>query len=153
MTRDLEVAALLRELDASLIQLAHERAAGQKRLAKRASALADVDLSYSGILILETLSDRPVRVTELAESTQIPTPSITRQIQDLESKGLISRSSDEQDGRASIVGLSEKGLRAAEAVGSVRIERLQRALDGWEVDDLRLLKTAFARLSETLRGV
>jgi DNA-binding MarR family transcriptional regulator len=151
MESDPQETSLLKALDSSLLRLHQERSEGQKRLAKRASRLAGIDLGYSSILIFETLSEKELRVTELAELLRMTAPTVTRQIQDLESKGLIDRTPDRQDGRASILKLSKEGLRVAETIGSLRIERLQRALDGLSLEDVEHLQIALERLGAALR--
>lgn len=147
-----QVGELIREIDAIALRIARERAEGQQRIARRASVLAGVDVSYSAILMFETLIGRALRVTELADSLGVPWSTVSRQIQDLERKGLIERAPDKEDGRARIVTLTEEGLRVAEVVGSVRMERLRHALNGWPLEDLMRVKTLYERLAESLRS-
>jgi DNA-binding MarR family transcriptional regulator len=151
MARDLVRVNLVRALDATIIQLSRDRAEVQRRLAKQASRLAGVDLGYSAFFIFETLGEKGLRVTELAELLRVPPSTITRQIQSLESQGLIDRLADEQDGRASIVKLSTEGMRVADAIESLRVERLERSLNGMSVDELRVVNTMFERLNAALR--
>jgi DNA-binding MarR family transcriptional regulator len=153
MDRDAARANLVSTLDASLIHLSRERGEVQKRLAKQASRLAGVDLGYSAFFIFETLSEKGMRVTELAVALRVPASTLTRQIQSLEGQGLIDRLPDEQDGRASIVRLSDQGMRVADIMGSLRIERLERALDGVSVDDLQRVANSIERLTEALRDI
>jgi DNA-binding MarR family transcriptional regulator len=144
-------ANLYKNLDASLIKLSRDRAEVQKRLAKRASRLAGVDIGYSAFFIFETLSERAMRVTELAEALRLPASTVTRQVQGLESQRLIDRLPDEQDGRASIVKLSDEGMRVANVIGGLRIERLECALDGISLEDLQRVAISIERLTGVLR--
>jgi DNA-binding MarR family transcriptional regulator len=151
--KDATVNELLRALDSSLIHISRERTSVQKRLASRASMLAGIELTYPAILILETLSEKPLRVTEMADLLQMPAPSATRHTQEMERRGLVTRCADQQDRRASVLTLTEEGIKAAEAVGTLRIERLRRAMGDWELNDLRRVKTLFQRLNDSLSNI
>ena len=151
MDQDAFRANLIKTLDTSLIHLSRDRGGVQKRLVKQASRLAGVDLGYSAFFIFETLSEKGMRVTELAEALRVPASTITRQIQSLEGQGLIDRLPDELDGRASVVKLSGEGMRVADIIGSLRIERLERALNGVSVEDLQRVANSIERLIGVLR--
>ena len=54
-----------------------------------------------------------------------PRPTVTRLLADLETRGLVTRSSDPDDGRSFFVSATEPG---AEAISRARTERAERVL-------------------------
>ena len=67
--------------------------------------------------VLRALMTRPaLEVSELAESTFLLGPSLSRILRDLEALGLIQRRLDEADQRRSIISLSDKGTVLIEQV-------------------------------------
>jgi DNA-binding MarR family transcriptional regulator len=144
---------LLRALDRMIIRFGQDRPTGRTTLARRASLLVGIDLPFSSLLVFEELREKTMRVSELAERARMPLPSVTRQIQDLEGKGLVGRTQDEKDGRASVLHLTEEGQRVAQVLNDLRVESLMKLLDGWSRDDVDQLTTLFGRLQESMRNV
>lgn len=70
----------------------------------------------------------PIRFADLAQIEQVSAPSITRLIAELEGRGLVTRSPDPHDRRASLVRVTPQGedavLRARAARGAVVAELL-----------------------------
>ena len=69
----------------------------------------------------------------------------TRRVQALVDAGHVTRHADGNDGRVSIVQVTEAGRRAADALQDVRREHLARALADWTADDLRQLDVLLSR--------
>ena len=133
-------ARLVRELDSALA--AFDRGARQHRveLMERVSRLVGYALTYNALLMLERMNeDATSRMTDLASSVGVSCVTITRQIQDLEKKGLAFRVQDDQDGRASIVRLTEEGARVAEMTTESRLNSLEQAIADWSDDDVKWL--------------
>jgi DNA-binding MarR family transcriptional regulator len=100
-------------------------------------------------LILEGVKDTAtVRMSQLAASVGTTPPTVTKLVKDLEERGLITRTPDEQDGRASILSLTEKGGQVAEAIFRARLQDLGLVLTDWSAEDLKTLD----RLLEQLRA-
>jgi DNA-binding MarR family transcriptional regulator len=89
-------------------------------------------------------------MTELATSVGVTCATITRQIQDLEKRGLVLRVQDNQDGRASIVRLTEEGSRVAEVTSEARRDGLGRAVADWSDDDLEQMIGFLRRLPDQI---
>ncbi|MEZ0359847.1 MarR family winged helix-turn-helix transcriptional regulator [Mycobacterium sp. SA01] len=83
------------------------------------------DLSASAALVLNRLShEGPMRVTALAAAEGASQSGMTQLVQRLERQGLLERSSDPEDGRASRVMLSEKGKQNWDARAEIRKQRI-----------------------------
>jgi DNA-binding MarR family transcriptional regulator len=98
------------------------------------------DLRTAHAAIGQYIADRGSRITELAEVAQLTKPTVVYLVNDLESLGYVERVPDPADGRAKLVRLTERGLRAQKAGREIvaRIEEdWSRALGGREYRQLR----------------
>ncbi len=86
---------------------------------------ARFDLSLSLIRVLGILWDRRLRITELSDHLGLEKQTMSGLITRAEKRGLVMRSQNEEDGRATDVLLTEKGT---EIVRTLRIQG-QQALD------------------------
>ena len=145
-------ADLIRALDMSIHGFQREGRLGRERATRRASRLTGLDWTFSALLILEGMRETEmVRMTELAELVGTTPPTVTKLVKELEGKGLIARTPDEQDGRASIVTLTEAGKEVADAIVAARLEALQQVMADWSDEDLRKLAVLFERLRTDMR--
>src|SRR3712207_4253603 len=76
------------------------------------------------------------RVSALAEAARVDVSVVSRQVQALESDGLVVRAADPNDRRASLVSLSEAGRQVLDE-GRTRMEDLvEERLARWSTSDL-----------------
>lgn len=88
--------------------------------------------SYSPIAwrVLAELSEgRPTRVSELAQRQRVAQPSMTGLVQRLEAEAWVERSPDPADGRATLVGITEKGRAALDDYRRAAAARVRPYLD------------------------
>ena len=153
-TPDERRAGLIQALDASITGFNQDGRLGRGRATRRAARLTGLTWTYSALLILEGMKENAtVRKSELAELVGTTPPTVTKLIKDLEDKGFVDRTADEQDGRASIVNLTDEGRRVAEAIGRARLEALRQVLSEWSADDLERFTVLFERLRADMRGL
>jgi DNA-binding MarR family transcriptional regulator len=91
-----------------------------------------------------------MRVSDLAAKLQLDASTVSRQIKQLQDKGLLERTPDPADGRASLVQLSEHGQAVMHAGFKRRLERIQSVLDTWDDADREQLRVLLARLATDL---
>ena len=152
MPADLERHALIENVDASIAEFNQDGRMGRERATRRARRLTGLDWTYSALLIMEGMKDRPtIRMSQLAESVGTTPPTITKLVNDLEQKGLLVRTPDDQDGRATIISLTPEGKQMAEAIGRARLEALRQVLEDWSEDELRRFTALFERLRSDMR--
>jgi DNA-binding MarR family transcriptional regulator len=152
MPDDLTRTALLEALDASISGFNQDGRLGRKRATRRARRLTGFDWTYSALMILEGLRDDATqRMSQLAESVGTTPPTVTKLVRDLENKGLVTKALDEQDGRASILALTDKGRQMLEAIIQARLEALQKVLSEWSTEDIEKLDELFERLRADMR--
>lgn len=92
-----------------------------------------------------------MRVSDLAAKVELDASTVSRQIKQLEDKGIVERTSDPADGRASLVRLSDEGHRSMQAAFRRRFQRIQQALEPWSQRDRDLLQKLLTRLAADLR--
>lgn len=144
---------LVASVERLIVSLDQDSRKSREEIVKHASRLTGVDMSYAALLILEQMrDDGTTRMTELAQTVGVTLATVTRRIQDLEKRGLIIRTPDSQDGRASVVRLSEKGRQVAVVAGQARLD-MRAALEDWSNEDLESLLALFDRLQADTQRV
>ena len=126
----------------------------QLRLHEELLAAAGVRLDRAGAALLYKLrlfADGPQRITALATKLGVDAPTVTRKVQQLERLGYLTRHPDPDDGRASLIGLTESGQDAVDRVMTAHRERIARLLEGWADDDVRRFSLLLGRFSESIR--
>lgn len=143
---------LIELVDASINDFNQDGRLSRGRATNRARRLTGMDWTYSALLLLGGLRDSAsIRMSQLAESVGTTPPTVTKLIRDLESRGFITKSRDEQDGRASIISLTEDGRSTAAAIGRERLEELGHVLADWTDEDLESFIGLFERLRADMR--
>lgn len=135
-------------LDA-LRRVEHEVATLMRR-ARRAVAdrarLVHPDLQPVGYLVLVQVDeDGPVRGSAVCETLQLDKGAVSRTLQHLIELGLVDRTPDPDDGRATLVSVSAEGRRRVRGVDAERREMLARRFDGWDERDLEGVADALHR--------
>ncbi|OCB11472.1 MarR family transcriptional regulator [Mycolicibacterium porcinum] len=119
---------------------------------KRQATTADAELSQPSYALLRVLIDEgPQPTGRLAKMAHMDVGMTTRRVQSLVKAGLITRHADLDDGRISIVTVTDAGKKAAAALQDLRREHLARALSGWSAADLQELDRLLARFLDDTR--
>ncbi|HEX5267194.1 MAG TPA: MarR family transcriptional regulator [Acidimicrobiales bacterium] len=92
----------------------------------------------------------PVRMTDLAESLGIDISTVSRHVRGLERSGLVQRTGDPDDQRASRLSLSEEGQDVLRRVRRTRQEAMRRLLAEWSEADRAQLAQLIVRLSDEM---
>lgn len=95
------------------------------------------DLQPASYLMLAHLAERgPLRSSAIAETFDVDKGAISRQVQHLVDLGLVARTPDPEDGRASLVSATEDAVRRLADVAAQRREWLEERLGSWTEDEL-----------------
>ncbi|WP_030454647.1 MarR family winged helix-turn-helix transcriptional regulator [Herbidospora cretacea] len=118
----------------------------RSRLIERAMESAGITVDRPGMSVLVILytSGHPLRVGEVARRMQVVGPHVTRQVHELERRGLARRIADPHDQRARLIELTPEGAAAAERYVRTLLGWFSTALADWSADDRR----TFGRLLE-----
>jgi DNA-binding MarR family transcriptional regulator len=149
----------IEELESALQSLG--RSMRRSRLHEFVLAEAGVDVDRAGMAVLYVLYFRAssLRLTEIADELHIEAPAVTRKAQQLERLGLLARSQDPEDGRATRLGLTASGRRTIKRILVARRQWLMTMLTDWpaaeQIELARLLRRFtddFDRSLEELDG-
>ena len=91
------------------------------------------DVSMQEYDVLYTLTGCPdgrSRLRDLAEHVRLSQPGLSRLVERMEVDGLVSRERDPQDGRGTLVTLTDRGRRAQRAVGRVHAASITARVTG-----------------------
>ena len=80
----------------------------------------------------------PHRAGDLAVELRLTRPTMSKQLARLESAGLITRSPDPTDGRATIVSLTAEGSRVYDLLVTRGLEMVDDALHDWDATERRV---------------
>lgn len=122
-----------------------------KRVIHERARTVHPDLQPASYLMLSWLADSgPVRPSAMVESFSIDKGAVSRQLQHLVDLGLVDRIPDPDDGRASLVSISEDARRRLQVVAADRRAWLSQQLGGWSDEELTGFATTLGRYNETL---
>ena len=108
-------------------------------------------LDRAGYWLLVRLSTQaPVRLSELADSVELDLSTVSRQMRDLVSIGLVVKVPDPADGRASLLSLSHRGWAVLATASEARRQALAEAVDDWTEEERAALTRGLARLEAGL---
>ena len=98
--------------------------------------------------VLAGLKSEPHTIGELAQREQVAAPSMTRIVKSLVDAGWVTRTSNAQDARQVMIGISEEGMHAFVGARSQRTAWLARRIDQLGEDERRILAQAAVLLQE-----
>jgi DNA-binding MarR family transcriptional regulator len=112
-------------------------------------------MDRAAYVLLGLLDGGPQRIGVLAERLHLDQSTVVRQVTALETKGLVERAADPDDGRAALVELTHDGRAQLAEARAGRAERVAALLDGWttkeRTDLARLLTKLNASMDTRLR--
>jgi DNA-binding MarR family transcriptional regulator len=92
----------------------------------------------------------PLRAADLAEYACLDPSTVSRHLRALESDGLLMRTPDPDDGRATRLQVTPQGEQVVDEARVQRLAMLGDALDGWSERDVATLTRLTRRLAESL---
>jgi DNA-binding MarR family transcriptional regulator len=119
------------EIESALHSLA--RSLKQGRLHEFLLTEARIEVDQAGLAVLYVLdvAKTSLRLTDLSEQLRIDAPAVTRKAQQLERSGLVSRTRDGEDARATRLQLTTQGCRTINRFLAARRAWLTRLLAAW----------------------
>lgn len=120
---------------------------GRARQHERLMALAGVPLDRAAVALLRQIADtQSLRPGELANRLGVEASHVTRQVQQLQRSGYVTRVADPDDRRAQRIQLTDFGQDAVDRIREAGARGMQMALADWSPADLRQLATLFHRM-------
>lgn len=136
------------ELERSLTQVAR----AILRLEVPRSELGEGEsVDRAGYWLLVRLSrEAPMRLSVLADTVELDLSTVSRQMRDLVAIGLVVKVPDPDDGRASLLSLSDRGWAVLEAVSEARRQALAEVISDWTDEERTALTLGLLRLEDGL---
>lgn len=107
------------------------------------------DLQAPGYRILSFLIHNDAQQQgALAEHLELDKATISRMVKQLESMGLITRTTDPSDGRAQLVSITAKAHEAWKASGNSLRTRLHNRLSDWDEADVQRFADLLHKMNE-----
>ncbi|MFF4733191.1 MarR family winged helix-turn-helix transcriptional regulator [Streptomyces mirabilis] len=114
---------------------------------ERLMALAGLPLDRAAVALLRQVADSgSLRPSELANLLSVEASHVTRQVQQLEKTGYLTRVPDPNDRRAQRIELTPAGRDAVDRVRQASCRGMSVALADWSPEDLEQLATLCHRL-------
>ncbi|MFB9835279.1 MarR family winged helix-turn-helix transcriptional regulator [Actinoallomurus acaciae] len=110
----------------------------------------DLDRPAMSVLVTLKMTARPLRVGEIAERMQVVGPHVTRQMNELERRGLARRATDPDDQRARLIELTPEGTAAAERYLRTVLGLFTDVLAGWPAQDRQDFGRLLGRFADDL---
>lgn len=112
---------------------------------------AGVKLEATSFQLFVTIGRmQPTNVSDLANVLGKSHSSVSRQIDKLEQKGLVTTKDAEIDARIRSIQLSKSGAQLKEVLDKTRIDNINKALNSWSDDEKQSLLANLQHLAETL---
>ncbi|WP_341923879.1 MarR family transcriptional regulator [Nocardioides psychrotolerans] len=122
-----------------------------KRVIGVRARLVHEDLQPSSYLMLSYLAEHgPTRSSVIAEIFAIDKGAISRQVQHLLDLGLVEKSQDPEDGRASLLSATDDAVRRLADVTAHRRKWLDEQLGDWSADELSGFVAELGRYNQAL---
>jgi DNA-binding MarR family transcriptional regulator len=119
-------------------------------IGERARAVHPELLPASYLMLGYVRDHGPVRASEVGAAFDVDKGAISRQVQHLIDLGLLDRSPDPDDGRATLLTASEDAVRRLEEVADQRRIQLAERLSDWTPEDLTGFAASLRRYNEAL---
>lgn len=104
---------------------------------------------YDVLFTLSGAHEQRLRLRELAESSLLSQPSLSRMVERLEAAGWVRRDRSPEDGRGVLVGLTPQGAALQREVGRRHVEAIAHYVGGaLDEDGLRTLRRVTAALRQ-----
>ena len=115
---------------------------------------AGLELSHLDVLsLVRRLGlEQEVTVGAVAEQLRIDHSRASRIVTDLVKRGVVRRAASQEDGRRTIVTLTEDGMQLLARVNGVKEEVLAKVLDDWSPEDMAAFATLYTRFIEGLEA-
>jgi DNA-binding MarR family transcriptional regulator len=120
---------------------------GRIRQHDRLMARAGVPLDRAAVALLRHVADaEPLRPSELAARLAVEASHVTRQVQQLQKAGYLTRVPDPDDRRAQLIQLTRSGREAVERIRDASCRSMEGALAAWQPEELQQFATLFHRM-------
>lgn len=116
----------------------------------------EAELSQTEYDVLLTVTRSPemtARLRDITSRALMSQPSVSRLVDRMAAKGLVTKATDPADGRGTLVTATERGARSFRTLGSVHGRHIAERMAVLTEDEQRLLLTLTTRLRDGQAGL
>lgn len=124
---------------------------GRMALKRMETGLELSDIDAIGV-IKRIGSQQEVTVGTIAEQLRIDPSRGSRIVADLVKQGLLERAASQEDGRRSLVKVTEAGRRVLDNIEAIKRETIAEATAGWSDEDVETFGRLYMRFTEGLEA-
>jgi DNA-binding MarR family transcriptional regulator len=103
--------------------------------------------SYS---VLFRLEEGPALLSDLAHKVGVDISTLSRQVHNLEASGLVGRRVVEEDRRAALLAVTDKGLDLIRRIRAAKRAALTEMLEGWTTEERTELGRVLGHLADEM---
>lgn len=137
----------LRQIEYEVVNLMR-RADFKKTLDGEASSLP----RSCYLILCQLLEKNPQSIQQLAECFQLDVSTMSRQVKALETRVLVSRQTGKDDGRVSLISITDKGKESVSKLRGQRVRLYGELLADWSGREQALFAELLARLNRKIEG-
>jgi DNA-binding MarR family transcriptional regulator len=136
----------LEEIERALMDLV--RRPSLPRLHAHVASRAGVSVERGALPVMRYVHHhQPIRLSAVAEGLGVDQSTVSRHVARLEAAGLVARRPDPEDGRGSLLEITEEGVEAHRAIHRARRSMLAEVLAAWSHEDRVQLASSLRRLA------
>lgn len=124
---------------------------GRIALKRLGTGLELSDLDAIGV-IKRIGSQQEVTVGTIAEQLRIDPSRGSRIVADLVKQGLLERQASQEDGRRSLVRVTDAGRKVLDDIEAIKLETIAEATAGWSAEDVETFGRLYMRFTEGLEA-
>jgi DNA-binding MarR family transcriptional regulator len=134
----------------TMTSLANDLRVACQRVSRRVRFESSAELAPHQVSALSNLRRGPLTPGELAEVEKVSAPSMTKTVNCLVEKGLVSRQDHPDDGRCKVLTLTGEGEATLDRIARARDDWMLRQLQGLSKEERVLLREATQLLNRVL---
>lgn len=108
------------------------------------------EISGTKVGVLHCLTQQDARLSDIAQQLTVSISVVSRAVESLENDGMVERRSDEADGRAYLISVTDKGINELAQRHRYFSERFAGVLDDWSPQDVEHTISVLQRLNNHL---
>lgn len=124
---------------------------GRMALKRMETGLELSDIDAIGV-IKRIGSQQEVTVGTIAEQLRIDPSRGSRIVADLVKQGLLERAASQEDGRRSLVRVTDAGRKVLDEIEAIKRETIREATAGWAAEDVEAFGRLYMRFTEGLEA-
>jgi DNA-binding MarR family transcriptional regulator len=145
---DIDAAPELIEIERGLTTIV--RWGNLPRVRERFAAVAGMALDRASYSVLFRLEEGPARLSDLAHKVGVDISTLSRQVHNLEASGLVGRRVVEEDRRAALLAVTDKGLDLIRRIRAAKRAALTEMLEGWTTEERTELGRVLGHLADEM---